>query len=176
MGAGSRGFEPGPCHTKDSKNGTSGYLAWRSAFIRQALASLLSLFSHSLKKKKINKKKKKEETKRERESLHIILTRGCCSIYIDRLPEVLGLMNPGQLGLGSSWPGSARPGQLGQVNSALCISIYSYCKSKWNRYETMMLLYNSHFNQLFRLFHNIHTCDEFGTGIREIFLPFQGDF
>ena len=22
----------------------------------------------------------------------------------------------------------------------------------------------------------IHTCDEFGTGIREIFLPFQGDF
>ena len=33
------------------------------------------------------------------------------------------LMNPGQLGLGSSRPGSARPGQLGRVNSALYISI-----------------------------------------------------
>ena len=32
----------GSNHTKDVKNGTSGYLAWRSAFIRQALASLLS--------------------------------------------------------------------------------------------------------------------------------------
>ena len=28
--------------TKDVKNGTSGYPAWHSAFIRQALASLLS--------------------------------------------------------------------------------------------------------------------------------------
>ena len=28
--------------TKDVKNGTSGYLAWRSRLIRQALASLLS--------------------------------------------------------------------------------------------------------------------------------------
>ena len=42
-GAGGRGFDPGPGHTKDFKNGTSGCLAWRSAFkmIRQALASLL---------------------------------------------------------------------------------------------------------------------------------------
>ena len=39
--AGGRGFESGPRHTKDVKNGTSGYLAWRSAFIRLALASLL---------------------------------------------------------------------------------------------------------------------------------------
>ena len=40
--AGGRGFDPGPRHTKDVKNGTSGYLAWRSAcIIRQALASLL---------------------------------------------------------------------------------------------------------------------------------------
>ena len=30
-GAGGRGFDPGPGHTKDFKNGTSGYLAWRSA-------------------------------------------------------------------------------------------------------------------------------------------------
>ena len=30
--AGGRGFESGPRHTKDVKNGTSGYLAWRSAF------------------------------------------------------------------------------------------------------------------------------------------------
>ena len=30
-GAGGRGFNPGPGHTKDFKNGTSGYLAWRSA-------------------------------------------------------------------------------------------------------------------------------------------------
>ena len=30
-GAGGRGFGPGPLHTKDIKNGTSGYLAWRSA-------------------------------------------------------------------------------------------------------------------------------------------------
>ena len=30
-GAGVRGFDPGPGHTKDFKNGTSGYLAWRSA-------------------------------------------------------------------------------------------------------------------------------------------------
>ena len=29
--AGGRGFDPGPGHTKDFKNGTSGYLAWRSA-------------------------------------------------------------------------------------------------------------------------------------------------
>ena len=26
-GAGGRGFDPGPGHTKDFKNGTSGYLA-----------------------------------------------------------------------------------------------------------------------------------------------------
>ena len=26
-----RGFDPGPHHTKDVKNGISGYLAWRSA-------------------------------------------------------------------------------------------------------------------------------------------------
>ena len=30
-GAGGRGFDPGPGHTKDIKNGTSGYLAWRAA-------------------------------------------------------------------------------------------------------------------------------------------------
>ena len=30
-GAGGRGFDPGPRHTKGVKNGTSGYLAWRSA-------------------------------------------------------------------------------------------------------------------------------------------------
>ena len=30
-GAGGRGFHPGPGQTKDYKNGTSGYLAWRSA-------------------------------------------------------------------------------------------------------------------------------------------------
>ena len=30
-GAGGCGFDPGPCHTKGIKNGTSGYLAWRSA-------------------------------------------------------------------------------------------------------------------------------------------------
>ena len=30
-GAGGRGFDPGPGHTKDFKNGTSGYLAWCSA-------------------------------------------------------------------------------------------------------------------------------------------------
>ena len=30
-GSGGRGFDPGPDHTKDFKNGTSGYLAWRSA-------------------------------------------------------------------------------------------------------------------------------------------------
>ena len=30
-GAGGHGFDPGPGHTKDFKNGTSGYLAWRSA-------------------------------------------------------------------------------------------------------------------------------------------------
>ena len=30
-GAGGRGFDPGPRHTKDVKNGTSGYLAWCSA-------------------------------------------------------------------------------------------------------------------------------------------------
>ena len=39
--AGGRGFESGPRHTKDVKNGASGYLAWHSAFIRLALASLL---------------------------------------------------------------------------------------------------------------------------------------
>ena len=42
-GAGGRRFEPGPRHTKDVKNGTSSYLALRSAFIMEALASLLSL-------------------------------------------------------------------------------------------------------------------------------------
>ena len=31
LGEGGRGFDPGPGHTKDFKNGTSGYLAWRSA-------------------------------------------------------------------------------------------------------------------------------------------------
>ena len=30
-GAGGHGFDPGPRHTKGVKNGTSGYLAWRSA-------------------------------------------------------------------------------------------------------------------------------------------------
>ena len=30
-GAGCRGFDPGPRHTKGVKNGTSGYLVWRSA-------------------------------------------------------------------------------------------------------------------------------------------------
>ena len=30
-GAGGRGFDPGPRHTKGVKYGTSGYLAWRSA-------------------------------------------------------------------------------------------------------------------------------------------------
>ena len=30
-GVGGRGFDPGPCHTKGVKNGTSGYLVWRSA-------------------------------------------------------------------------------------------------------------------------------------------------
>ena len=30
-GAGGRGFDPGPGHTKGVKNGTSGYLAWRLA-------------------------------------------------------------------------------------------------------------------------------------------------
>ena len=30
-GPGGRGFDPGLGHTKDFKNGTSGYLAWRSA-------------------------------------------------------------------------------------------------------------------------------------------------
>ena len=44
------GFDPGPHHTKDVKNGTSGYLAWRSAFIRQVLASLLSLKKKKKKK------------------------------------------------------------------------------------------------------------------------------
>ena len=31
-GTGGRGFDPGPRYTKDAKNGTSDYLAWRSAF------------------------------------------------------------------------------------------------------------------------------------------------
>ena len=31
LGAGGRGFNPGPGHTKDFKNGTSGCLVWRSA-------------------------------------------------------------------------------------------------------------------------------------------------
>ena len=31
-GAGGRGFDPAPGHTKDFKNGTSGYLAWRDGF------------------------------------------------------------------------------------------------------------------------------------------------
>ena len=30
-GAGGCGFDPGPRHTKGVKNGTSGYIAWRSA-------------------------------------------------------------------------------------------------------------------------------------------------
>ena len=30
-GAGGRGFDPGPRHTKGVKNGTSGYFAWCSA-------------------------------------------------------------------------------------------------------------------------------------------------
>ena len=30
-GAGGPGFNPWPCHTKGVKNGTRGYLAWRSA-------------------------------------------------------------------------------------------------------------------------------------------------
>ena len=30
-GAGGHGFDPGPGRTKDFKNGTKGYLAWRSA-------------------------------------------------------------------------------------------------------------------------------------------------
>ena len=39
--AGGCGFDPRPCHSKDVKNGTSGYLAkMRSAFIRRTLASL----------------------------------------------------------------------------------------------------------------------------------------
>ena len=42
-GAGGRGFDPGPRHTKCVKNGTSGYLAWRSA-----LKGKHWLFSHSL--------------------------------------------------------------------------------------------------------------------------------
>ena len=41
-GAGGHGFDPGPRHTKGVKNGTSGYLAWRSplSIIKQALAFL----------------------------------------------------------------------------------------------------------------------------------------
>ena len=31
LGARGRGLDPGPGHTKDFKNVTSGYLAWRSA-------------------------------------------------------------------------------------------------------------------------------------------------
>ena len=31
LGAGGTGFNPGPGHTKDFKNGTSCFLAWRSA-------------------------------------------------------------------------------------------------------------------------------------------------
>ena len=42
-GAGGRGFNPGPHHTKGVKNGTSGYLTWRSA-----LKGKHWLFSHSL--------------------------------------------------------------------------------------------------------------------------------
>ena len=41
-GPGGRGFDPGPHHTKD-KLIKNGCLAWRSAFIRQALASLLPI-------------------------------------------------------------------------------------------------------------------------------------
>ena len=33
LGAGGRGFDPGPGHTKGIKNGTSGYLAWCSALV-----------------------------------------------------------------------------------------------------------------------------------------------
>ena len=36
-------------------------------------------------------------------------------------------MNPGQVGLVSSRPGSARPGQLGRVNSAWYILYMSFC-------------------------------------------------
>ena len=39
---GGAGSNPGRVIPKTLKNGTSGYLAWRSALIRQALASLLS--------------------------------------------------------------------------------------------------------------------------------------
>ena len=42
-GAGGRGFDSGPGHTKGVKNGTSGYLAWRSALLGKHW-----LFSHSL--------------------------------------------------------------------------------------------------------------------------------
>ena len=42
LGAGGHGFDPGSHRTKDVKNVTSGYLTWRSVYIRQALASLLS--------------------------------------------------------------------------------------------------------------------------------------
>ena len=31
LGAGGRGFDPAPGHTKDFKTGTSGCLVWRSA-------------------------------------------------------------------------------------------------------------------------------------------------
>ena len=44
-GAGGRRFETRPCHTKGVKNGTSGYLAWRSA-LQHYKAS--TGFSHSL--------------------------------------------------------------------------------------------------------------------------------
>ena len=51
-GAGGGGFDPGPRHTKDVKNGTkdvkngiSGYLAWRSAFIILKILRATILFS-----------------------------------------------------------------------------------------------------------------------------------
>ena len=41
-GAGGRGFDLGPGHTKDFKNGTSGLPCLALSIIKQALASLLS--------------------------------------------------------------------------------------------------------------------------------------
>ena len=40
--AGGRGFDPRPCHTKDIKNGTRCFLAWRSAYKDRSGSSLLS--------------------------------------------------------------------------------------------------------------------------------------
>ena len=41
-GAGGCGFDPGPRHTKNVKNGTSGYLAWRSALYKASTGSSLT--------------------------------------------------------------------------------------------------------------------------------------